>query len=146
MLKGLDPILNADLLHILRAMGHGDDLAIVDANFPATTMSKRLVRMDGHTATRVLDGVLSVMPLDTFVDTAAWHMEPVDDPTSVPPVCGEFQQIVDKHEGAGKFPLGTIERFAFYDHVQSCFAVIATGERRLYGNVILRMGVIHPDD
>ena len=146
MLKGLDPILNADLLYTLRAMGHGDDIAIVDANFPAESMSQSLHRMDGHPATRVLDAVMSVMPLDTFVETSAWYMEPVDDPTTVPPVCAKFQEIVDRHEGAGNFPIGTIERFSFYDHVRTCFAVVATGERRLYGNIILRMGIIPPED
>ncbi|MEZ5666765.1 MAG: RbsD/FucU family protein [Alphaproteobacteria bacterium] len=146
MLKGLDPLLNADLLHTLRAMGHGDDIAIVDGNFPAATMGRRLIRMDGHSATRVLDAVLSVMPLDTFVETAAWRMEVVDDPSAVPPICTEFQDCIDRAEGKGRFSLGSLERFAFYEQTRACFAVVATGESRLYGNIILRMGVIPPKE
>jgi L-fucose mutarotase len=146
MLKGLDPLLNADLLYTLRAMGHGDDIAVVDANFPATTMGKRLVRMDGHTAPRVLDAILSVMPLDTFVESSAWRMEVVGDPTAVPPICNDFQAVIDRHEGAGAFPLATLERFAFYERAKQCFAVVPTGETRLYGCIILKMGVIPPKE
>lgn len=146
MLKGLDPLLNADLLYTLRAMGHGDDIVVVDANFPAATMGKRLVRMDGHPAPRVLDAILSVMPLDTFVEASAWRMEVVGDPTAVPPICNDFQAVIDKHEGAGAFPLATLERFAFYERAKQCFAVVSTGESRLYGNIILKMGVIPPKE
>lgn len=147
MLKGLDPLLNADLLHTLRAMGHGDDIAIVDANFPAASMAtKRLIRMDGHPAPRVLDAVMSVLPLDTFVDETAWHMEVVGDPDAVPPIRIDFQTVIDKHEGAGKFPLATLERFAFYERAKECFAVVSTGETRFYGCIILKMGVIPPKE
>ena len=143
MLKGLDPLLNADLLQVLRAMGHGDDLVIADANFPATTMGRRIVRMDGVAAPRVLEAVLSVMPLDDFVDEPCGRIEVVGDPDAVPEVCQEFQKIVDRAEG-GKFKLASIERFAFYARAREAFAVVQTGETRLYGCVLLKMGVVRP--
>ncbi len=144
MLKGLDPLLNADLLHILRAMGHGDDLIIADANFPATTMAKRLVRLDGVDAPRVLEAVLSVMPLDDFVDEPCGRIEVVGDPEAVPEVCQDFQKVIDRAE-EGRFQLANIERFAFYERARQAFAVVQTGETRLYGCVLLKMGVVRPD-
>jgi L-fucose mutarotase len=143
MLKGLDPLLGADLLHVLRAMGHGDDLVIADANFPATTMGRRLVRLDGVAAPRALEAVLSVMPLDDFVAEPCGRIEVVGDPDAVPEVCREFQEIIDRAEG-GRFKLATIERFAFYARAREAFAVVQTGETRLYGCVLLTMGVVRP--
>jgi L-fucose mutarotase len=143
MLKGLDPLLNADLSHLLRAMGHGDDLVIADANFPATTMGRRLVRLDGVSAPRVLEAVLSVMPLDDFVDEPCGRIEVVGDPDAVPEVCEEFQKIIDRAE-SGRFKLASIERFAFYARAREAFAVVQTGETRLYGCVLLKMGVVRP--
>jgi L-fucose mutarotase len=143
MLKGLDPLLSADLLHVLRAMGHGDELAIVDANFPAATMGKRVVRLDGVSATRALEAVLSVVPLDDFVDEPCLRMEVVDDPDAVPEVCAEFQKIIDRAENS-RFPLAKLERFAFYERARQAFALVQTGETRLYGNVLLKMGVVRP--
>jgi L-fucose mutarotase len=143
MLKGLDPLLNADLLHVLRAMGHGDELVIVDANFPATTLGRRVVRMDGVSATRALEVILTVLPLDDFVAEPCARMEVVGDPDAVPATCQEFQQIIDRAEG-GKFQLARIERFAFYERARAAFALVQTGETRLYGNVLLKMGVVRP--
>jgi L-fucose mutarotase len=143
MLKGLDPLLGADLLHALRSMGHGDDLVIVDANFPAATMGRRVIPMDGVSATRALEAVLSVMPLDDFVDEPCARMQVVDDPDAVPEICKEFQAIIDRAEGK-RFRLAAIERFAFYERARQAFAVVATGETRLYGNVLLKMGVVRP--
>ena len=143
MLKGLDPLLNADLLHVLRSMGHGDDLVIVDANFPAASMGRRVVALDGVSATRALEAVLSVMPLDDFVDEPCARMQVVDDPDAVPESCQEFQAIIDRAEG-GRFRLAAIERFAFYERARQAFALVRTGETRLYGNVLLKMGVVRP--
>jgi L-fucose mutarotase len=144
MLKGLNPILNADLLTILSGMGHGDDLVIVDSNFPSTSMAKRLVRMPGLPAPRVLEAVLSVMPLDDFVDEPCGRIEVVGDPDSVPEVCVEFQNLIDRAE-KGRFQLAGIERFAFYERARQAFAVVQTGETRLYGCVLLKMGVVRPE-
>jgi len=144
MLKGLDPLLNADLLGVLSQMGHGDDLVIADTNFPTTTMGKRVVRIPGVSATRVLEAVLSVMPLDDFVDEPCGRIEVVDDPNSVPEVCKEFQGIIDRHED-GKMQIASIERFEFYRRAREAFAVVQTGETRLYGCLLLKMGVVRPD-
>lgn len=143
MLYGIDPILGPELLHALRAMGHGDELVIVDANFPSTSKANRLVRLDGVDAVRALDAILSLMPLDEFVDCAAYSMEPVDDAKSVPPVVAMFRDVVAKRSPG--FMVGTIERFAFYDRAEKTFVTVATGERRLYGNIILKKGIVRPD-
>lgn len=143
MLKGIDPLLNADLLYALRAMGHGDELVLADTNFPATTVARRLIRLDGAEGPRALEAVLSVMPLDDFVPSPCHRIEVVGDPEAEPPVCKEYQQVIDRAEG-GRFVLGRIERFAFYERARAAFAVVQTGERRLYGCVLLTKGVIRP--
>lgn len=142
MLKGIPPILGPDLLAILRAMGHGDEIAIVDANYPAESAGPEIIRLDGITATDVLDAVLTLMPLDSFVDIAAFAMQVVGEPDRREPVMEEFSQIISRHEPG--FSLGTIERFAFYDRVKSAYAIVQTGERRLYGNVLLKKGIVRP--
>jgi L-fucose mutarotase len=143
MLKGLDPLLSPDLLATLRAMGHGDEIAIVDANFPAEAMAQRLVRLDGLSATAVLDAVLSVMPLDDFVPEAAWRMEVVGDPTAEQPIFAEFREVVARRESP-QMRLAALERFAFYERARAAYAIVPTGERRLYGNIILKKGVVRP--
>ena len=143
MLKGLDPLLSPDLLHTLQSMGHGDEIAIVDANYPAEAMGLSVVRLDGIAATAALDAVLSVMPLDAYVPEAAWRMEVVDQPDAEEPIFAEFRDTIWRHEGSD-FKLSQLERFAFYARAKSCFAVVATGERRLYGNLILKKGVVRP--
>ena len=143
MLKGIPPILSPDLLHILRSMGHGDEIAIVDANFPGDSAGPQLVRLDGVNATDVLDAVLTLMPLDTFVDDQAFGMEVVGDPKKREQTHKEFDKTIKKHEPGMK--LSMLERFAFYDRVHGAFAVVQTGERRLYGNVLLKKGVVRPE-
>ena len=142
MLKGLSPLLGPDLLKILRAMGHGDEIAIVDGNYPADTDAKRLVRMDGHSATDVLDAVLSVMPLDEMVPDSAFRPAAYLDPKRMEPVFTEFETIVKKWEP--KRHLSNLVGADFYNRVKGCYAIVATSERRLYGNIVLRKGVIHP--
>jgi L-fucose mutarotase len=141
MLKNLDPILSPDLLHALRQMGHGDEIAIVDANFPVYAQGPRVVRLDGVDATRALDAILSVMPLDDFVEVAAWRMQVVGAPEAEQPIFEEFRTSVARGEGA-QFQIGALERYAFYAQAAKCFALVATSERRLYGNIILKMGVV----
>ena len=144
MLKNIDPILSPELLSTLRAMGHGDELAIVDANYPAASSGRPLIRMDAvTTATRILEAVLSLMPLDEFVPCAAFHMQIVDDAAAELPIFGEFRSLIERYEPKAA-RLEGIERFAFYERVSGCFAVVATGERRLYGNLILKKGIIRP--
>jgi len=146
MLKNIDPVLSPDLLQILRAMGHGDRIAIVDANYPADNHANRLVRLDGLSATTVLDAILSVMPLDPpqFVPECAWHMEVAAGAELDQPIFHEFRALIAKHEGAN-IKLSSYERFTFYGHVKECYALVATGERRLYGNIILQKGIVRPD-
>jgi L-fucose mutarotase len=144
MLKGIDPLLHADLLQVLRAMGHGDELVIVDANFPAVSMGRRVVRLDGVDAPRALRAILGVLPLDEFVGEPALRMEVVGDPDAVPEVCALFQEVINAVEGAGRWRLGRLERFAFYERAREAFALVVTSERRLYGNILLKKGVIRP--
>ena len=149
MLKGLDPRLNAEVLYALRAMGHGDALVIADTNFPSDQVARatvlgKLLRMDNITAAEAVEAVLSVLPLDTFVDDFAGRMEIVGEPATVPPVQAEVQAAIDRAEGRPR-PMVGIERFAFYDQARAAYAVIQTGERRFYGCFILRKGVIPPD-
>ncbi|MGH6874826.1 MAG: RbsD/FucU family protein [Aestuariivirgaceae bacterium] len=149
MLKSLDPILTADLLYALRAMGHGDDLVICDTNFPADsvarqTVLRRLIRLDGITAPRAARAILSVMPLDPFVDKPALRMEVVDKPKELPIVQSEVQKEIDAAEGRS-WPMGSIERHAFYDLAKKAYCVVQTGERRFYGCFIFKKGVIPPD-
>lgn len=149
MLKGIDPRLNAEVLHVLRAMGHGDVLILADTNFPSDSVSRAtvyggLLRMDNLTATEAAAAVLSVLPLDTFVDDFAGRMEIVGAPDEVPPVQQEVQDEIDRAEGQPR-PMVPIERFAFYDMARQAYAVIQTGERRFYGCFMFRKGVIPPD-
>jgi len=142
MLKGIDPILSPDLLNVLAEMGHGDELAIVDANFPAVTMARRLVRTHAP-APRVLEAVLGLLPLDDFVDAPLTVMEVVGSPDEIPDTVREFQVVADAAEGK-PVRMARIDRFAFYERTRAAFAVIATGEERLYGCVLSTKGVIRP--
>jgi L-fucose mutarotase len=143
MLKHIDPLLTPDLLMVLAAMGHGDELVIVDANFPAVSTAQRLIRLDGVSATRALQAVLSLLPLDDFVDSPAAVMQVVGSPETVPEVVQEFQRLVNAAEGK-EIKFSAMERFKFYERSRAAFALIATGETRLYGNVILKKGIIRP--
>jgi len=141
MLRNIDPLLSPDLLHVLRAMGHGNAIAIVDANFPAEALGPRCIRADGSDASAMLKAVLSVMPLDTYVEDPAICMQVVGDADAIPDAVTDFQRIIDAEADAPR-PIQSIERFAFYERAKSAFAVVQTGERRLYGNIILPKGVI----
>ena len=148
MLKGINPLLNADVLHVLRAMGHGDDLIIADTNFPSDSVARqtvygRLLRIDAPAAD-VVQAVLSVMPIDTFVNDAAARMEVVDEPETILPVMEEVQSQVSAMGGPN--PMLPIERFSFYDRAKQAYAVIQTGERRFYGCFAFRKGVIGPEE
>lgn len=149
MLKGIDPRLNAEVLGALRAMGHGDVLILADTNFPSDSIARAtvhgsLLRMDNLTAGQAAEAVLSVYPLDTFVDDFAGRMEIVGKPAEVPPVQAEVQAAIDQAEGRHRAMIG-IERFAFYDMARQAYAVIQTGERRFFGCFMFRKGVIPPD-
>jgi L-fucose mutarotase len=141
MLKGLSPLLSADLLHVLASMGHGDEIVLADANFPAATHARRLVRLPGVPAPQVLQAVLSVLPLDDFVPNAAFTMQVVGDASAVPEAVQDFTAVLQR---AGHGPAAPLERFAFYERAAAAFAVVATGETRIYGNILLKKGVVRP--
>ncbi|TIS64998.1 MAG: ribose ABC transporter [Mesorhizobium sp.] len=148
MLKGINPLLNADVLQALRAMGHGDDLIIADTNFPSDSVAKqtvhgKLLRIDAPAAD-VVNAVLSLYPLDSFVNDAAARMEIVGKPNEIPPVQKEVQKEIDAAEGKS-WPMISIERYAFYERAKKAYCVIQTGERRFYGCFAFRKGVIPPD-
>ncbi len=148
MLKNIDPALNADVLHALRAMGHGDTLAIVDTNFPADAVARKsvigkLLRIDNVSAARAMEAVLSVLPLDTPLQPSVGRMEVMGAPDELPAVQREVQAVVDRAEGKSA-PLYGIERFAFYEEAKKTYCVIVTGETRFYGCFLLTKGVIPP--
>ncbi|MEL7026522.1 MAG: RbsD/FucU domain-containing protein [Pseudomonadota bacterium] len=150
MLKGIDRRLSADVLHCLRAMGHGDMLILADSNYPALATAKdtvlgRPLSMDNLSVADAAEAILSVMPLDTFVDDFAARMAVVDAPEEIPPVQEEVQRVIDKAEGTHR-PMPSVDRFAFYDLARQAFAIIQTGEPRLYGCFMLRKGVIPPEE
>ncbi len=148
MLKHIDPLLNADLLHALRSMGHGDDIVLCDTNFPADSVARqtvygKLLRIDAD-AGRAARALFNVMPLDSFVDHPANRMEVVGKPKELLDVHKEVQAEIDRAEGK-PWPMGSIERFAFYEAAKKAYCVVQTHERRFYGCFIFKMGVIAPD-
>ena len=146
MLKNVDPMLSPELLSALRTMGHGDEIAIVDANYPAASSGRPVIRMDAApSTTRVAEAVLSLMPLDEFVPCAAFHMQVVNDPAGEMPIFAEFRALLERYEPKAA-KLEGIERFAFYERAKRAYCVIATGEARGYGCFIFKKGVeLAPD-
>jgi L-fucose mutarotase len=142
VLIGVDPLLGPECLALLRAMGHGDEVVLADANFPATATARRLVRLDGVDVVRALDAVLSVLPVDDFEPDPLLGMRPVGEAVPMPTVIDDMQRVVARRAGGRTIAL--IDRFAFYERARAAFGVIATGERRFYGNLIVRKGVIPP--
>jgi len=148
MLKNLDPMLNADVLHALRSMGHGDRLVIADTNFPSDSVARltalgTLLRIDNVSAARAFRAVLSVLPLDTPLQPSVGRMELMGAPDEIPPVQREVQAEIDRAEGAPA-PMYGIERFAFYEEAKKAYCVIQTGETRFYGCFLVTKGVIPP--
>lgn len=149
MLKGINPLLNSDVIGAIRAMGHGDDLIIADTNFPSDSVARqtrlgRLLRIDNVSAAEAVKAILSVYPLDSFVDDAAARMEIVGAPDEVPAVQKEVQRAIDAAEGKA-WPMISVERYAFYERAKKAYCVIQTGERRFYGCFAFRKGVVQPD-
>jgi L-fucose mutarotase len=143
MLKNLTRLHSPELLHTLASMGHGDELALVDAHFPAVSIARRLVRLDGADLPEVLAACLQLIPLDTFVPDPALRMEMVNDAKKIPEVQALCQKVIDTAEGRHVALVG-IERYAFYDRAKFAYAIVATGEVRAYGNIIIKKGVVLP--
>lgn len=140
MLYGIDPLVGPDLLVLLARMGHGDRLVVVDANYPAYAAGVPVVHVAGADSPAVVRAILTLMPLDDFVPAAAWSMDPVDAPGTVPPAVAALDEVL---AGAPvKTRREAIERFAFYEAARSVMGVVRTGEMRPYGNLILQKGVV----
>jgi len=144
MLKGIHPLLSPDLLHALAAMGHGDSIAIVDANFPAASNAKRLIESRGTGAPAMLEAILTVLPLDTRVTPAVFTMEVSGDPTAVPPPVADFAAVLTD-QGLADIEIGHLERQKFYEQARAAFAIVRTGEQRRFGNILLVKGVVASD-
>ena len=140
MLKNIPSIISPELLKILHEMGHGDEIVIGDGNFPAASNAKRLVRCDGHGVPAILDAVLQLLPLDTYVDSPVMLMQVTPGDDVDPVIWKDYKKIVDKHQDNVTF--SEIERFAFYDRAKEAYAIVATGESALYANIILKKGVV----
>lgn len=149
MLKGISPLLDADILHALRSMGHGDVVVLVDTNFPADSVARstvvgRPLKIGCNTAAEATRAILGVVPLDTFVEHAAFRMEVVGAADDIPDIQREVQAEIDRAEGKS-WPLAPIERYAFYEMAKNAYCVIQSGERRFYGCFAFKMGVIPPE-
>jgi len=143
MLKNIPSILSPDLLKILMEMGHGDEIDIADGNFPAASNAQRLVRCDGHGVPVLLDAILSLFPLDTYVDCPVALMAVLpNDPTPV--IWNEYKTILMKRESLVETKIDFVERFNFYERAKKAYAIIATGESAIYANILLKKGVIKP--
>ena len=144
MLKGIPQILSPEFLKVLCEMGHGDRLVIGDGNFPAESMGKNAIvlRLDGHNVPEILDAILKVMPLDTYVEKPVTLMEVVPGDDVETPIWDTYKEIISKYDERGAAVVGNIERFAFYDEAKIAYAIIATSEKALYANVMLQKGVV----
>lgn len=144
MLKNIPQILSPQLLKVLCEMGHSDQIVISDGNFPAESMGKDsiVIRCDGHGVPELLDAILTVFPLDTYIDKPVSLMEVMPGDNVETPIWDTYKEIIQKHDNRGEETVGTIERFKFYDEAKKAYAIIATGEKALYANVILQKGVV----
>lgn len=144
MLKGIPPILSPELLKVLCEMGHSDRLVISDGNFPAESMGKNaiVIRCDGHGVPEILEAILKVFPLDTYVEKPVNLMEVMAGDPVETPIWDTYKEIVTRYDERGANAVGNIERFAFYEEAKSAYAIIATSETALYANVMLQKGVV----
>jgi len=143
MLKNIPSILSPQLLKILCEMGHSDLIVLADANFPAESMGKggQVVRCDGHGMLELLDAILTVFPLDTYVEKPVKLMQVMPGDTVTTPIWDDYYSLIKSHDQRGESAVGLTERFAFYEEAQKAYAIIATGEKALYANIILQKGV-----
>lgn len=144
MLKGIPKILPPELLRVLCEMGHGDRLVIADGNFPSESVGKgkNVIRMDGHGTSQVLEAILQLFPLDTYVEHPVNLMQVMPGDTVETPIWEEYKEIIRKEDARGENAIGQIERFAFYEEAREAYAIIATGEGALYANIMLQKGVV----
>ena len=146
MLKGIPPILSPELLKVLCEMGHGDRIVLADGNFPAESVGKdaMVIRLDGHGVPELLDAVLQLFPLDTYVLHPVKLMAVVAGDRVETPIWNTYKEIIDRHDRRGSATIEEIERFAFYEEAKKAYAIVATGETAIYANVMLQKGVVIP--
>lgn len=142
MLKGLPTILSPELLKLLMEMGHGDEIVLADGNFPAASIAQKLIRCDGHGVPLLLEAILTLFPLDCYVEKPAALMAVVPGDKTQPAIWEEYRKII-KNSGEPFLDFEFVERFAFYERAQKAYAIVATSESALYANIILKKGVIH---
>lgn len=142
MLNGIPEIISPELLKILHEMGHGDDLVIGDSNFPAASNARILVRADGHNLTDILDAILTLFPLDTFVEKPVSVMQVVPGDKTVPEVHDRIRAVVRRHDSRGDDAVSSVERFEFYKKAKEAYAIVATTEKGAYGCIIIKKGVV----
>lgn len=144
MLKGIPKILSPELLKVLCEMGHSDRLVIADGNFPSESMGKnaKVIRCDGHGVPELLEAILTVFPLDTYVESPVSLMQVMPGDNAETPIWDEYKGIISKYDERGEKAIGQTERFAFYDEAKTAYAIIATGESALYANIMLQKGVV----
>lgn len=140
MLKGIPPLLSPELLKVMMEMGHGDEIVIADGNFPAASLAKRLIRLDGHGVPEILSAMLTLMPLDTYVEEPVQLMALAPQDTETPAIWGEYQNIIENAQE--HIRIGKTERQAFYDRAKQAYAIVATGETAIYANILLKKGVV----
>ena len=144
MLKGIPSVLSPELLKVLCEMGHSDRIVIADGNFPVESMGKNAkgVRLDGHGVPEILDAILQVFPLDTYVEHPVNLMEVMPGDPVETPIWDKYKEIISRYDDRGSAAVGNIERFAFYDEAKTAYAIVATGEMAVYANVMLQKGVV----
>ena len=144
MLKGIPKILSPELLKVLCEMGHADRIVISDGNFPAESVGKNaiVVRLDGHGVPKVLDAILELFPLDTYVEHPVNLMEVMKGDPVETPIWDTYKDILKKHDSRGDKMVGQIERFTFYEEAKKAYAIVVTGESALYANIMLQKGVV----
>lgn len=147
MLKGIPAIISPELLKVLCEMGHGDTIVIADGNFPSESMGKdaKVLRFDGHGVPEILDAILKLMPLDTYVKNPVKLMEVVPGDNVATPIWDTYKKIIEKHDPRGEETVGSVDRFGFYDEAKKAYAIIATSERAIYANILLQKGVVKED-
>ena len=144
MLKGIPPIISPELLKVLCEMGHSDRIVIADGNFPAETIGKNavVVRADGHGVPELLDAILKLMPLDTYVEKPVSLMQVMKGDNTKTPIWDTYKKIIRENDSRGDDAVAEIERFKFYDEAKTAYAIIATGETAVYANIMLQKGVV----
>ena len=144
MLKGIPKIISPELLKVLAEMGHGDRIVIADGNFPAESVGKNaiVIRADGHGCAELLEAILSLMPLDPYVEKSVKLMQVVPGDPVETPIWEEYAEIINRVGGCGRGVIGEVERMAFYEEARGAYAIIATSESALYANIMLQKGVI----